>query len=196
MSPRLCRSTLRKAYGFPVPFEFGRSVDFQVRRSGALKSPPRSPVHSTSVYLYCFAIILHHYSSLRAPGDDSSQFGSATLCVSTDKLASPRASPESNRSACLHVWSRARRRILELRCVGKYSFSKFPGLAATRKLLVRHGPERQESAAFRREQTLCKCAPAVRISLCLSLLLLWWLSYFLFVEQELRSKLNPRSCFP
>ena len=94
-----------------------------------------------------------------------------------DMLASPPASQGSNRSAFLLVWSLARPRILRPRGAEKDSSSKCLTSLEVRNCLVHLGPKGRESADARDEQTLCRCAPVVRIFLNRSSFLSCWLEY-------------------
>jgi len=130
---------------------------------------------SSSSWIGFTQVFIISSSSLRRPGDDLPRSGPLALCVSTDKLVSPLASPESNRSVFLGVWSPAHPRISKSTGVEKSSSSRCPRPPATQRHLVHPAPVGQESPDAPDEQTLCRCAPAVQIFLCPSLLLFWWL---------------------
>src|SRR6266542_326414 len=106
------------------------------------------------------------FAVLMRSSDDCLRYEPPALCVLTDMLASPPASPESNRSVCLRVWSSVRPRILRRRGVEKGSSSKCLRIPAARNCLVHPGPEGPESADVRDERRLCICALAVQIFPC------------------------------
>src|SRR6266496_2615763 len=97
--------------------------------------------------------------------DDLRRSGPAAPCGLADMLASPPASPASNKPVYLRGGWTKRPPISEQPCVGKYSLSRSRAPVANLKRRVRLAPVCPRSEALPDERKLCRYVPGSNISL-------------------------------